>query len=155
MFYTWNEVAKWIHVTIFEIFTFFIALFAFSILLTIKVSVDDYSLNTENANLNASRASEPGVAFAIDWLGVFSPLFAFDIVSLYLCIIICIRQSQAHSIRSAVLRLFFNLQRIFLSFLIKYLVCNKLSNTTLISYSEILLPVLYMILILFCRSFKI
>lgn len=168
MFYTWNEVAKWLHVTFFEIFILIKAVFAFSILLTIKISCDEYSIVESSGNFSLSSNGEQqqqqqqssSSVHSFTWFEVFSPLFLFDLVSLYLCIIICIRQIHESTSTSfyAIVRFFFNLQRIFLTFIVKYLLCNKLSGnsgSSHVTYSEILLPILYMIVILFCRSFKI
>lgn len=166
MFYTWGEVAKWIHITFFEIFILIFSIFAFTILLTIKLSCDDFSFVETSRNLSlVSFVEQPQPASnlpSLSWANVFLPLFLFDLVSLYLCIIICIRQIHESSFTTfyAILRFCFNLQRIFLTFIVKYLLCNILSNTngssnSNITYSEILLPILYMILVLFCRSFKI
>lgn len=137
MFYNWLELSDWINTTPFEIFMFIVSLYAFSILLTFKLCVVPLS------------------ELDISWWTVHSPLFIFDALSAYFCIIIFIRQNQAISFKEAIIRGFFSFKRIFLLFTFKMLLCLKLENQITINYSEAFLPLFYLIFVLMCRSFKL
>ena len=72
MFFSLKELLRWLGLTVFEIFTFFLAVAAFSALVVIKSErfIDDEALT---------------------WWWVYSPLFTADVLNAYFCIIVYIR----------------------------------------------------------------
>ena len=69
MFFSLKEVLRWLGLTVFEIFTLFVALVVFSVLVVLKTE---------------------GV-IAVGWWWVYSPLFVADVLNAYFCVIVYIR----------------------------------------------------------------
>lgn len=139
MFYTWKELSTWLNITPFEILMFLISIIFYSILVTVKI---------ENSFGLAS-------VYLGSWWQVHYPLFIFDALSAYYCTIIFIRQHQTSSHRVAFTRAFFSFKRIFLAFLLKILLCYKLDHQLDINYSEVFLPLFYLLFLLICQSFRL
>lgn len=134
-FYTWNELSTFIRVTPFEVFLFLVAITGTSFLLTVK-------LITESS------------FHLFSWWTVLSPLFIFDIVSAYFCVIIFIRQLHTGEIREALKRAFFSFKRIILMYIAKVLLIHKMEGALILSYSEVTLPLLFLHFMLIYRSLK-
>lgn len=126
MFFTIQEIVRWLGVTVFEIWTNLIALLLFTILLALKFDAD-----TE--------------VFNYSWWTVFFPLFASDALNAYFCIIIFIRMQLESSIKAALLRLSWSATFLFMIFLFKFFLCKKLMGQVTLDYSEIFAP-LYILL---------
>lgn len=136
MFYTYRELSNFIYVTPFEIFLFLISLTISSFLLTVKlISDSSYALLT--------------------WSTVLSPLFISDAISAYFCVIIFIRHYKTGAFKAAFIRAFFSLKRVCLLFVFKLLLAYKLDDNYAINYSEVFLPIFYIILLLVCRAFRL
>lgn len=136
MFYTWAEVSEFLHITPFEILLFLIAVLISTLLLTIKL------------------ITETLFPF-LSWWTVLSPLFIFDILSAYFGIIVFIRQYQTGAFRKAFVRAILPFKRFFLLVLLKMLLCYKIEENLPFNYSEVFLPLFYLIFILICRAFRI
>ena len=133
MFQSWSELTIWLNTTLFEIFLFLISLLLSSIILAIKLEFS------------------PQIGLKT----VFLPLYIFDILSAYFCMIIFIRQYQNNTFRAALIRAFFSFKRIVLMALFKYLLIAKLDGEISLSYSEIFLPFTYLLFVFTWRSFRL
>jgi len=138
MFYTWKEFSDWTNITLFEVFWFLIVILINSFLFTIKILV----------------TYEPQFKW-FSWWWAMSPLFLYDALSAYFCLIIFIRQYNTGVYRAALLRGFFAFKRISLLFLVKILLCYRLENAVQVSYMEIFLPLFYLTFMLIFRSFRL
>lgn len=139
MFYTWNELSIWLSITPFEICLFLFTSIIYSILVTVKL---------ENTFFLADK-------YLQSWWTVHYPLFIFDAISAYYCTIIFIRQYQSGKHRAAFIRAFFTFKRIFLLFTLNILLCYKLDHQVNINFSEVFLPLFYLLIILICQSFRL
>jgi ribonuclease P/MRP protein subunit RPP20 len=119
MLFRQKELLRWLGVTVFETWFFLLCLTIFTVLLVLKV---DGSL------LSASTS----------WFLVFSPLFVSDGLNSYFCIIVFIRQYLDRDFKNALLRAIWSLLVIGLLFVFKFLLCNKLSDSSKLDYSEVI-----------------
>jgi len=126
MFFTIQEIVRWLGLTVFEIWTNLIALLLFTILLALK-----FDPNTD--------------VYSYSWWTVFFPLFASDALNAYFCIIIFIRMQLESSLKNALLRISWSATFLFMIFLFKFLLCKKLMGQVSLDYSEIFAP-LYILL---------
>ena len=133
MFISWRELTIWINTTLFECFLFLIAALISSIILAVKLEISP----------------------DISWRTVFAPLYLFDILSAYFCIIIFIRQYQNDPFRTALVRGFFSFKRILLLALFKLFLIFKLEGNLSFSYSEIFLPLTYLFFVFTWKSFRL
>jgi ribonuclease P/MRP protein subunit RPP20 len=120
MLFRQKELLRWLGVTVFETWFFLLCLTIFTVLLVLKV---DGSL------LSASTS----------WFLVFSPLFVSDGLNSYFCIIVFIRQYLDRDFKNALLRAIWSLLVIGLLFVFKFLLCNKLSDSSKLDYSELVM----------------
>ena len=130
MFFTLKEILRWLGVTIFEIFTYFVAFLVFTVLLTLKV--------------------EGGIDWS--WFLVFAPLFAADALNAYFSVIVFIRAYIDGHFKTALVRGLWSLFTVLLLFLFKYFQCLKLGGGTALEYSEVLSPVLILLQFFLIRS---
>lgn len=126
MFFTIQEIVRWLGVTVFEIWTNLISLLIFTILLALK-----FDPSTE--------------VHSYSWWTIFFPLFASDALNAYFCIIIFIRMQLESSLKAALLRMSWSATFLFMIFLFKFLLCKKLMGQVSLDYSEIFAP-LYVLL---------
>ena len=133
MFLSWRELTIWINTTLFECFLFLVFALISTILLAFKLEFDP----------------------DLSWKVVFAPLYLFDILSAYFCLIIFIRQYQNDPFRTALIRGFFSLKRITLMALFKLLLIYKLEGKLTMNYSEVFLPFTYLLLVFTWRSFRL
>ncbi|XP_074038940.1 transmembrane protein 203 isoform X2 [Leptinotarsa decemlineata] len=126
MFFTTEELVRWLGLTVFEIWINLISILLFTIIFVFKYdpSVD---LNT------------------IDWWLIFSPLFAGDALNAYFCIIIFIRMLLERTMKFSLLRVSWSGTVLLTTFLFKFLLCRRLLGQTNLDYSEVFAP-LYILL---------
>lgn len=139
MFYTWKEFSLWLNITLFEIWMFLWATLIFSILISLKIE-NIFNIINEKS---------------FTWWYVFFPYFLYDVLASYFNIIIFIRQYQTGNIRAALLRLMFVIKRISVICLVKIFLIYKLENGLPATYSEIFVPIFFLLFFLVCRSFRI
>ncbi|XP_018318986.1 transmembrane protein 203 [Agrilus planipennis] len=126
MFFTIEEIVRWLGLTVFEIWLNLIALVVFSILLALKF--------------------DPTTAvYHCSWWTIFLPLFASDALNAYFCIIIFIRMQLESSLKGALLRVSWSATFLFMTFLFKFFLCKKLMGQVSLDYNEIFTP-LYILL---------
>jgi len=133
MLFRQKELLRWLGVTVFETWFFLLCLTIFTVLLVLKV---DGSL------LSASTS----------WFLVFSPLFVSDGLNSYFCIIVFIRQYLDRDFKNALLRAIWSLLVIGLLFVFKFLLCNKLSDSSKLDYSEVMSPVFILLQLVMIRA---
>lgn len=126
MFFTIQEIVRWLGLTVFEIWINLIGLLIFTILLALKC---DHMTQV----------------YYYNWWTIFLPLFAGDALNAYFCIIIFIRMQLESSLKAALQRLAWSSTFIFMIFLFKFLLCKKLMGQVSLDYSEIFAP-LYILL---------
>lgn len=136
MFYDWKEVSLWLNVTPFQIFMFLLSTTISSLLLTLKFS-SEILFNT------------------IPWIIVYGPFYVFEAIDAYFCLIIFVRQYQTGVFGPAFLRFFFNLKRLVLMVLFQLILSAKLKGTVRFSYSELFLPLFFLIFLFVCRAFRL
>jgi len=133
MLFRQKELLRWLGVTVFETWSFLLSLTLFSILLALKV---------EGILLQGDAS----------WFLVFSPLFVSDGLNAYFCIIVFIRQYLDRDFKNALLRAIWSILVIALLFVFKFLLCNKLSNTSKLDYSEVMSPVFILLQLVMIRA---
>ncbi|CAH1115547.1 unnamed protein product [Psylliodes chrysocephalus] len=126
MFFTKEELVKWLGLTVFEIWINLISFLVFTIIFVFKY---DPSKDLES----------------IDWWFIFSPLFAGDALNTYFVIIIFIRMLLEMTIKSSLVRISWSGTVLLMFFLFKYLLCKRLLGQTTLDYSEVFVP-LYILL---------
>jgi len=133
MLFRQKELLRWLGVTVFETWLFLLALTLFSVLLYLK---------SEKIILKEQH----------DWFYVFAPLFVSDGLNAYFCIIVFIRQYLDRDFKNALLRAIWSLLVIGLLFVFKFLLCNKLSATSKLDYSEVMSPVFILLQLIMIRA---
>lgn len=126
MFFTIQELVRWLGLTIFEIWVNLISILLFTILFAIK-----YDPNVELYN--------------IDWWFIFFPLFAADALNAYFCIIIFIRMLLEMTLKYSLLRILWSGTFLLMTFLFKFFLCKRLLGQLNLDYSEVFAP-LYILL---------
>lgn len=127
MFFTIEEIVRWLGLTIFEIWINLIAFLVFTIL---------FALN---------YIPHPPEGSSNDWWFIFFPLFAGDALNAYFCTIVFIRMQIETALKVALLRVCWSATFLFMTFLFKFLLCKKLMGQVSLEYSEIFAP-LYILL---------
>lgn len=125
MFFTIEEVVRWLGLTIFEIWINLIAFLIFTILLALRYN--------------------PSSEFTNNWWNIFLPLFAGDALNAYFCIIIFIRMQLESPLKVALFRISWSAIFLFMTFLFKFLLVKKLMGQITLDYYEIFTP-LYILL---------
>lgn len=126
MFFTTEELIRWLGLTVFELWVNLISLFSFTILFTLKY---DPLLDLEN----------------VSWWFIFTPLFVGDALNAYFVIIIFIRMLLETTLKFSLIRLSWSGTVLLMTFLFKYLLCKRLLGQTTLDYSEVFAP-LYILL---------
>ena len=133
MFFTLEELVKWLGVTVFEIWLNLATLLVFTILLALKLE----------AVLSAS------------WWNVFVPLFLADGLNGYFCIIVFIRMYKEGEYKKAGVRLASSIVCLVCIFVFKLLFCQKLNKENSLSYSEVFASLFVALQILMVRACQI
>ncbi|XP_018562176.1 transmembrane protein 203 [Anoplophora glabripennis] len=126
MFFTIDELVRWLGLTVFEIWINLISILLFTILLAFK-----YDPNIEVYNN--------------DWWTIFFPLFAGDALNTYFCIIIFIRMLLEMTLKFSFMRISWSAIFLLMTFLFKFLLCKRLLGQVKLDYSEVFAP-LYILL---------
>jgi ribonuclease P/MRP protein subunit RPP20 len=126
MFFTIDELVRWLGLTVFEIWINLISFLIFTIMLALKYDpdIDLYSNN---------------------WWMIFFPLFTGDALNTYFCVIIFIRMLSEMTLRTSLLRVSWSGTFLLMTFLFKFLLCKKLLGQISLDYSEVFAP-LYILL---------
>lgn len=127
MLFKLEEIFKWIGITAFEVWLHLVSVFVFSFLAVFKY--EDLIQCT--------------------WYEAFIPLFICDGLCAYFVIIVYIRMYRD---RSSVIRLLSSLLSVVLLFVFKVLLCQKLSKEKIITYSEVMVPLFALVVIVMFRS---
>ncbi|XP_067006568.1 transmembrane protein 203 isoform X2 [Anabrus simplex] len=132
MFFSLGELVQWLGLTVFEIWINLVALTVFSVLLALRV---EGVLTSSNG-----------------WWIVFSPLFTADGLNAYFCTIVYIRMHLEGMYKAALLRAAWSSLFLVLSFVFKFLLCNKLAGQNGLEYSEVLSPVFILLQLIAVRA---
>jgi len=133
MYFTVEEMVKWLGLTVFEIWINLISLFVFTIVLVFKVD-SDIEIYTNN------------------WWLIFSPLFIGDALNAYFCIIVFIRMIMETTLKFCVIKLCWSVLFLALIFVFKFLLCKKLLNQITLDYSEVFAPVYILLQLIAVRA---
>lgn len=133
MFFTIEEMVKWLGLTVFEIWINLLSLLAFTIMLAIKFdpAIDIYSN---------------------DWWVIFSPLFTGDGLNAYFCIIVFIRMFMETTFKFCIMKLCWSVTFLTLIFVFKFLLCKKLLGQITLDYSEVFAPVYILLQLIAVRA---
>lgn len=133
MFFTIEELVRWLGLTVFEIWINLISFLLFTILLAVKFdpTVDIYSVN---------------------WWMIFFPLFAGDALNAYFCIIIFIRMLLETTLKFSLLRVLWSGTFLLMTFLFKFLLCKRLLGQVSLDYSEVFTPVFILLQLIAVRA---
>lgn len=126
MFFSIDELVRWLGLTVFEIWINLISLLAFTVILAVSY---DPAVDLPSNN----------------WWMIFFPLFAGDALNTYFCVIIFIRMLSEMTIRTSLLRVSWSGTFLLMTFLFKFLLCKKLLGQINLDYSEVFAP-LYILL---------
>lgn len=118
MFFTIDELVRWLGLTVFEIWINLMSILTFTILLAFQFE---------------------------NWWIIFFPLFAGDALNAYFCIIVFIRMQLESPLKVALLRIIWSTIFLLMTFLFKFLLCKKLMGLVTLDYYEIFTP-LYILL---------
>lgn len=130
MFFTLQELVRWLRMTAFELWLHLVSVLIFSILAVLKYEE----------------------VWQVSWWAVFIPLFACDGLGAYFCVIVFIRQYMEMDIKMACLRGLASTLTIVLVFLFKLLLCQRLSGERDTSMSEVMGPLFVLLQIIMVRA---
>ncbi|ELT97574.1 hypothetical protein CAPTEDRAFT_178898 [Capitella teleta] len=133
MFFTLEELVKWLGVTVFEMWLNLASLLIFTILLCLKLEG----------------------AMTTSWWNVFVPLFLADGLNAYFCVIVFIRMYKEGLYKKATARLASSVVCLVCVFVFKLLFCQKLSAQNSLSYSEVFASLFVALQILLVRACQI
>jgi len=133
MFFTLEELVKWLGLTVFEIWIHLLSLLVFSVLVVLRID-------------NVTSTS---------WWNVFIPLFVADGLNAYFAVIVFIRLLRAGNRRAACLRLFSTTILVSCMFVCQLLLCRKLTNEGVLSYTECIASLFVALQILMIRTCQI
>merc|ERR1719458_1742899 len=133
MFFQLKELLKWLGLTVFEIWVGLLSFTVFTVLLTLKVEK---------------------VFDSLTWWQVFSPLFISDALNSYFCVIVFIRMYLEGAYKAATTRALWSLFMLALLFIFKYLLCQKLSDSsdTKLDYSEVMSPIFILLQLVMIKA---
>jgi len=123
---------RWLGVTPFELGMIGVSLLIYSLLLGLKV----FTTFLES----------------ISWWLIHTPLFVCDSFWWYFCTIVLIRQILDQSYKTAIFRALWSFNQILLVFLFKLLLCFRLEGQKSITQSEIMSPLLVLVVLLIVRA---
>lgn len=133
MFFTINEIVKWLGLTVFEIWINLISLLVFTLTLAMKYDPDvDVYIN--------------------EWWTIFFPLFTGDALNAYFCIILFIRMIMETTFKFCIMKLVWSATFLTLVFVFKFLLCKKLLGQISLDYSEVFAPVYILLQLIAVRA---
>lgn len=130
MFFSKTELTRWLGVSIFEMWLSVNCFLVFSLFLALKL--------------------EGTIEWS--WWTVFIPLFTFDGCAAYFVAIVCIRLILEKERRIAASRTIWNGSNLALLFVYKVLLCERLEERNILTYSVIHIPVFIFLLMLTIRG---
>lgn len=133
MFFTIDELVRWLGLTVFEIWINLISILLFTILLAIK-----YDPNIEVYDNN--------------WWMIFFPLFAGDALNTYFCVIIFIRMLLEMTLKFSFMRISWSAIFLLMTFLFKFLLCKRLLGQVKLDYSEVFAPLFILLQLIAVRA---
>ncbi|XP_050513493.1 transmembrane protein 203 isoform X2 [Diabrotica virgifera virgifera] len=133
MFFTTEELIRWLGLTVFELWINLISLLLFTIIFALKYD--------PTSDLDS-----------IDWWFIFFPLFAGDALNAYFVIIIFIRMLLETTLKFALIRFSWSGTVLLNMFLFKYLLCKRLLGQTALDYSEVFAPVYILLQLIAVRA---
>lgn len=133
MFFTIEEIVRWLGLTVFEIWINLISMLIFTIVFAIHFD------------------PEIGV-YNNSWWSIFIPLYAADALNAYFCIIIFIRMLLEMTLKFSILRVSWSATFLFLMFLFKFLLCKKLLGQSSLDYSEVFAPLFILLQLIAIRA---
>lgn len=128
--FTRREIIRWLGLTAFEITLQLIAVFVFSILVVVKVE---------------------GILIQ-SWWTVFIPLFTYDGLGAYFCVILFIRTLHKGRYKAAFMNLISSACILICKFLWEFLLCQKLNKENSLSYSEVFAPIFILLQLIMVRG---
>jgi len=130
MFLTLEEVVRWLGLSVFEIWLHLVGLLIFSVLLVLRLDG----------------------ATSMSWWNIFIPMYAADALDAYFCIIVFVRTLRVGNRRAACLRLLSSCIVLVCLFVFKLLLCQKLMNENILSFSEVFASLFVALQILMVRA---
>ncbi|XP_047121530.1 transmembrane protein 203-like isoform X3 [Schistocerca piceifrons] len=134
MFFSLDELVRWLGLTIFELWIQLNAVLVFSLLLALHI----------DRTLQCS------------WWIVFSPLFTADALNAYFCTIVFIRMYLEGMYKAALMRATWSLTLLLLLFVFKFLLCKKLQSIDQggggLDFSEVLSPIFILLQLVAVRA---
>ncbi|XP_071051436.1 transmembrane protein 203 [Onthophagus taurus] len=133
MYFTLDEIVRWLGLTVFEIWVNLISILAFTVVFALKYdpTADIYSNN---------------------WWMIFFPLFAGDAFNAYFCVIVFIRMQLEAAIKLAMLRMCWSATFLSMTFTFKLLLYKKLLGQIHLDYSEVFAPVFILLQLIAVRA---
>jgi hypothetical protein len=129
MFFVLSELVSWLGLTVCEIWMHLAAVFAFTVLVVVRVEMTPLS-----------------------WWTVFSPLFVGDALNAYFNMIVFIRQFLDRSYKAAAIRAAWSYSHLLLIFLCEYLLCEKLQRENSVEFSEVMAPIFVLLQFVMIRA---
>ncbi|XP_066250413.1 transmembrane protein 203-like isoform X2 [Euwallacea similis] len=133
MFFSLEEMVKWLGLTIFEMWITLISVLAFTITLVNKFD-PDVEVSSNN------------------WWLIFAPLFIGDALNAYFCVILFIRMLMETTLKLCTLKLIWSVMFQTLLFVFKFLLCKKLLGQISLDYSEVFAPVYILLQLIAVRA---
>lgn len=133
MFFTIDELVRWLGLTVFEIWINLISILLFTILLAVK-----YDPTLE--------------VYDNEWWMIFFPLFAGDALNTYFCIIIFIRMLLEMTLKFSFMRISWSAIFLLMTFLFKFLLCKRLLGQVKLDYSEVFAPLFILLQLIAVRA---
>lgn len=133
MYFTLDEIVRWLGLTIFEIWINLVSLLIFTIIFALQYDpqIEVYSNN---------------------WWMIFFPLFAGDAFNAYFCVIVFIRMQLEVPLKLALLRICWSGTFLSMTFTFKLLLYKKLLAQITLDYSEVFAPMYILLQLIAVRA---
>lgn len=128
--FTLKELARWLGMTVFEMFVELVSVMFFSLMVVLKL---------DNA-------------FDVSWWTVFVSLFICDGLNAYFCVIVFIRQYIEGVYKAGAFRAMWSFVQLLLMFLFKLLLCLKLEGQRHLVYAEVFTPLFIFLMLVMVRA---
>ncbi|XP_077499873.1 transmembrane protein 203 [Amblyomma americanum] len=126
-----KELARWLGMTVFEMFVHLISITLFSVMVVLKLDR----------------------AFDVSWWTVFVSLFICDGLNAYFCVIVFIRQYIEGVYKAGAFRALWSFMQLLLMFLFKLLLCLKAEGQKSgLVYSEVFAPLFILLMLVMVRA---
>lgn len=133
MYFTLDEIVRWLGLTVFEIWINLVSLLIFTIIFALQYDplIEVYSNN---------------------WWMIFFPLFAGDALNAYFCVIVFIRMQLEVPLKLALLRICWSGTFLSMTFTFKLLLYKKLLGQITLDYSEVFAPMYILLQLIAVRA---